>query len=346
MSKIFFSTLILGFLIISEIKVQAQDEQVSIQRLLYFYHLKSQLADKSWPGFGLPQFDVDLAYFTHSNTYIITPSGLIGTKKSLIPIYKNAKFTIAKTDRLDTIPFHMATAYDGHDTSSLWYHNPVLLCSDYETTRKYVEDVPNLQTWATMVLHEYFHGFQFRHQAFIQFANDSITLSISKLQSYYDKYSWFKESIDKENQLLLDCLSSKDLNTIKQFFIQYKAQRLWRLKYFYELEGFDLSAQEEFLEKMEGSARYMEYKLYLTLRNLPPDKQLMHVDTTYKPLAFKTFSLKDKSWMYASNSVRYFYSTGFNILRLLDKMHVYYKGDFFDDNNLTPYKLLNKDLDN
>src|SRR5258707_1102575 len=129
MSKIFFSTLVLGFLIISEIKVQAQDEQVSIQRLLYFYHLKSQLADKSWPGFVLPQFDVDLAYFTRSNTYIITPSGLIGTKKSLIPIYKNAKFTIAKTDRPDTIPFHMATAYDGQDTSSLWYYNPVMLCS-------------------------------------------------------------------------------------------------------------------------------------------------------------------------------------------------------------------------
>ncbi|WP_183568692.1 hypothetical protein [Mucilaginibacter sp. SP1R1] len=346
MNKALFGILILGCFFGQTINAQTQNEPLAIQRILYFYRLKGQLADKVWPGFGLPQYDVTLAYFTHNNTYIIDPSGLVGNKKTIISTYRKGKITIEKTERLDTISFHMATAYEEQDSSSLWYHNPVMLCSDYETTRKYVQDVPNLQTWTTMVMHEYFHGFQFRHRAFISFANDSVTISITKLQSYYDRYSWFKESVDKENQLLLDCLNSSDLIKIKQLFNQYNTQRNWRLKHFYELQKFDLSTQEEFLEKMEGSARYMEYQLYLTFKNLATDKQLSHIDTAYKPLALKTFALKDKPWMYESNSIRYFYSTGFNMLRLLDNLHVIYKKHFFDDNDLTPYKLLNQKIGN
>jgi hypothetical protein len=344
--KTLFSILVLGCLFVCTTNVQAQNEQLTVQRIRYFYRLKSRLADKVWPGFGSPRYDVDLAYFTNNNTYLIAPSGLAGNKKAEINIYRKGKLSIGKTERLDTISFHMATAYEDQDSGSLWYHNPLMLCSDYETTHKYVRDVADLQTWSTMVMHEYFHGFQFRHPSFIRFANDTITVSITKLQSYYDSYPWFKESVDKENQLLLDCLNSSDLSIIKSLFSQYQALRNWRMKHFHELQKFDLSTQEEFLEKMEGSARYMEYQLYLTFKKVPVDKQLSHIDTAYKPLALQTFALKDKPWMYESNSVRYFYSTGFNMLRLLDKLYVSYKKHFFDNNNLTPYKLLSQRLSN
>jgi hypothetical protein len=337
--------LVLGCLIGFTVHAQAPDEQIVIQRIIYFYQLKSQLANKSWPGFGLPRYDVDLAYFTANNSYVMDPSGTIGHEKSLIRKYNKGKLTIEKTARLDTITFHMATAYEDLDSGSLWYHNPVMLCSDYETTQKYVSNVFDLQTWATMVMHEYFHGFQFRHPAFIRFANDSITISNTTLQSYYDDYPWFKASVDKENQLLLDCLNSNNLMAMKQLFQQYKALRSSRLKRFYELQKFDLSIQEEFLEKMEGSARYMEYQLYLAFKDLPANKQLTRIDTAYKASALKDFVLKDKPWMYESNSIRYFYSTGFNMLRLLDHLQIDYKTDFFDNNELTAYRLLNQRLD-
>ena len=326
------------------VNLKAQEDKTAIQRLLYFYQLKDLLSDKVWPSFGSPKYDVDLAYYTSNNTYLIDHSGIITQKKSSVDIYKKGGLKIKKVARLDTIGFHMSTAYESQDSHSLWYHNPVMLCSDYENTQKYVKDVGNLQTWATMVMHEYFHGFQFLHPAFIRFANDSIVISNTKLQSYYDRYPWYRESIDKENQLLLDCLQTDDLITIKILFKKYTTQRDGRVKRFSEIEKFDLSVQEEFLEKMEGSARYMEYQLYLLFKDLPLDKPLSLNDKAYEPGAFKAFTIKDKPWLYESSSIRYFYSTGFNLLRLLDHLHVDYKKNLFDT-SITPYRLLTKYLD-
>ncbi|RYE13770.1 MAG: hypothetical protein EOP45_20690 [Sphingobacteriaceae bacterium] len=288
----------------------------------------------------MPRYDVDLAYFTDHYTYIIDPSGLIAKKKSLTTIYNQGKYKIERTARLDTTRFHMATAYETQDSSVIWYKNPVMLCSDYEVTHTTVNDVPNIQTWATMVMHEYFHGFQFRHRAFIRYANDSVTISNRKLQAYYDNYPWFRGSVNQENQLLLRCLTENDKLKIKQLFNGVITLRNQRLKRVFEQQKILLGPQEEFLEKMEGSARYVEYQLYISFKNIPADEQLSRLDTAYKFSALKNFTLKSKPWMYESSSVYYFYSTGFNMLRLLDKLHVSYKQSFFDNNNLTPYHLL------
>lgn len=323
--------------------LQAQDNTIDIQRIQYLYNLKKEL-NKVWPEFNSPQYAADIAYFTPTNTYIIGRPISRTLKKQPLQTYKKGNIAIEKTERLDTLAFHMFTAYENQDLSKLWYKYPVVLCSDYDTTGKYIEDLPNTQSWATVILHEYFHGFQFRHPEFIRYANDSITVSITKLQSYYDTYPWFKGSIDEENQLLLDCLNSENLSQVKILFKEYKTKRNRRLLTFYQNEKFELSHQEEFLEKMEGSARYIEYQLYLSFKDIPTDKELSKNDKHYDVSAFKTFSLEDKPWMYQSNSIRYFYSTGFNMLRLLDKLKINYKKIFFDDNKVTPYSLLNQKL--
>nr|WP_315027455.1 hypothetical protein [uncultured Chryseobacterium sp.] len=343
MKRTVLGILIFCCLLIPSLKIQAQNNNLDIQRLQYLFTLKNHL-DKAWPTFGSSEYTADIAYFTPTNTYIIGRPISETLKKKPVKTYKRENISIEETQRLDTIAFHMLTAYESVDSSKLWYRYPVILCSDYDTTSRYIEDIPNTQTWATIILHEYFHGFQFRHQEFIRFANDSVTVSITKLQSYYDHYSWFKESIDKENQLLLKCLASKSSSEIKTLFREYKILRGQRLLKFHQAEKFDLAPQEEFLEKMEGSARYMEYQLYLSFKNIPINKELLAVDKYYDPLALKTFTLEDKPWMYKSNSIRYFYSTGFNMLRLLDRLNIKYKEKFFDDNTITPYRLLDQKL--
>lgn len=343
MKRILSGKLIFCCLFILALHLQAQNNNPDLQRIQYLHSLKKHL-NKVWPTFDNPEYNADIAYFTASKTFITGRPVSESLKIQPLKTYKTKDLLIEETERLDTTAFHMFTAYENEDRTKLWYRYPVVLCSDYETTVKHIDDIPNTQTWATIILHEYFHGFQFLHPEFIRFANDSITISITKLQSYYDQYSWYKESIDQENQLLLDCLASKDLVKTKALFKKYKAKRTQRLLKFNQTEKFDLTRQEEFLEKMEGSARYMEYHLYLLFKKIPVDKELAKADQHYQPSALQTFKPEDKPWMYESNSVRYFYSTGFNMLRLLDQLKINYKEHFFDDNTMTPFRLLDQKL--
>lgn len=324
---------------------KAQDRIGVIREIEYFDKVKKYaIKNKIWPELGSPKYEADLVFFTADKSYVIGRPILKTLKKDALKTYRTQQIVVEETERLDTLAFHMETAYESHNQTQLWYHYPAILCSDYDTTRQYVEDVSTPQIWAAMVLHEYFHGFQFRHPEFIRFANDSITVSTRKLQSYYDKYPWFKKSVDEENQLLLECLNSNDVSQIKKLFKNYKAKRIERLSAFKEVEKFDLTIQEEFLEKMEGSARYMEYQLYQMFKDIPIDKKLAEIDHKYDFSAVKKFRLEDKPWMYQSTSIRYYYSTGFNMLRLLDQLKVSYKANFFDDNRSTPYQLLNQKL--
>lgn len=324
---------------------KAQNRNEVIRQIEYFDKVKKYATkSKIWPEFGSPKYEADLVFFTADKSYVIGRPILKTLKKKPLKTYRMQQIVVEETERLDTLAFHMETAYESQNQTQLWYHYPAILCSDYDTTRQYVEDVSTPQIWAAMVLHEYFHGFQFRHPEFIRFANDSITVSTRKLQSYYDKYPWFKKSVDEENQLLLECLNSNDVSQIKKLFKNYKAKRIERLSAFKEAEKFDLTIQEEFLEKMEGSARYMEYQLYQIFKDIPIDKKLAEMDNKYDFSGVKKFTLEDKSWMYQSTSIRYYYSTGFNMLRLLDQLKVSYKANFFDDNRSTPYQLLNQKL--
>ncbi|WP_223601300.1 hypothetical protein [Chryseobacterium sp. GVT01B] len=335
--------LIFCCLFIFPLNLHAQNHKLDIKRIQYLHTLKQHL-NTSWPTFGSSKYTADIAYFTPTETFITGRPISKTLKRQPLATYKKGNLSIEKTERLDTTSFHMLTAYENDDRSKLWYRYPVILCSDYDTTSKYIDDIPDTQTWATTILHEYFHGFQFRHPEFIRFANDSITVSITKLQSYYDHYSWFSDSIERENEILLACIDSRSIKKTKALFKEYKAKRSQRLLKFYQTEKFDLASQEEFMEKMEGSARYIEYQLYLAFKNIPINKELMKIDKYYNPSALKSFKLEDKPWMYKSNSIRYFYSTGFNMLRLLDKLEIDYKEHFFDDNNMTPYQLLNQKL--
>jgi hypothetical protein len=50
-----------------------------------------------------------------------------------------------------------------------------------------------------MVLHEYFHGFQFKHPTDLDYFEKNIAMSDDTLRNIYKSKEWFKESVDKEN---------------------------------------------------------------------------------------------------------------------------------------------------
>lgn len=317
-------------------------QQQLIERIKWFYTLKKHLAPQ-WPGFTDAAYDVPLAYFTDSFTYIVDKDGVIPARAPSTVFFKDGDITIYQSQRTDNKPFHMETSYDHLDSSALYFQYPVMMCSDFETTRQTIEEVTTLQQWGTMILHEYFHGFQFRHSAMIRYGNDSVQVRNSELQSWYDQYPWYRNSVEQENRLLLNCLAVNDQAAIRKTLRQFMEQRQKRWKQLKDTLKVTLHGQEDFLEKMEGSARYMEWNLYEGFKNIPANIALQSLDTAYQAAPFQNFHITQEKWLYeTARSSYYFYATGFNMLRLLDKLKVPYKAHFFDQTSNTPYNLLVK----
>jgi len=80
-------------------------------------------------------------------------------------------------------------------------------CSSPELTDKFIPDVHSTEMWSTMVMHEYFHGYQFKHPKFLEFYEKNVNVSADTLKELYKNNVWFKASIDKENESLLSGLT-------------------------------------------------------------------------------------------------------------------------------------------
>jgi hypothetical protein len=86
-----------------------------------------------------------------------------------------------------------------------------MMCSSFEETVKTIPDVGSTDEWTTMIIHEYFHGFQYKHKPYMDYyENEIVQIQPDSLTTFYKKLPWFKQSIDAENQLLLDAIAEKD----------------------------------------------------------------------------------------------------------------------------------------
>ena len=122
-------------------------------------------------------------------------------------------------------------------------------------------------------------------------------------------HDWCRESITQENDLLLKAIDANDIEVSRayiQSFFELRNERRERVKK--EL-CIDIVALEQLYETMEGSARYIEYCLYRHFGN---------------------FNLSDAKWLYTVGR-KYYYATGFNLLRLSDKLEIDYKYAIFKD---------------
>jgi hypothetical protein len=310
-----------------------KSDKIILDRIEYIYNLKSLLDKNTWPEFSDPVYDVPLIYYTDSSCYVTNPGEKFIHLFNSELVYKNKTLSIFKTNLLDSIPFHMATNISlGDSTPDYNYKAPFMNCSSPELTDRFVPDVHSTEMWATMVMHEYFHGFQFKHAQFLDFYEKQVNVSADTLKTLYKNNEWFKESVDRENRLLLEALNSENLAEIQQVIIQFFKLRDQRLKQTKESLNSDIETVEKNYETMEGTARYIEYNLYRKFATMQPDLNLEKSDSLFHSYEyFKNYTITKDKWLYMTGTT-YYYVTGFNIARLLDKLKVDYKSRLFKDN--------------
>ena len=320
------------------------NEQVIFERIEYIFNLKTKIGNQIWKNFDTKKFDVPLIYYTDSSSYVANPPKKFIQKFQPFFVYGTKNVKIYKTkNRIDNIPFHMETSMSSGDgaENDYNYNSPFMNCSSFEVTSKIVTDTHSTEYWTTMIMHEYFHGFQFKHKAFADNLTANIaTVSEDSLKNIYKNENWFSQKVNYENKFLLKAMQATTTieinNNIDSFFVARKDRRAvtkQKLK-------FDIDAYEKTYETMEGTARYVEYKLQVLFATLQPDKKLAASDSSFHDYEeFKNYKIENDPWLYTTGK-SYFYATGFNIVRLLDKLGIEYKTRLFKDGQLSLEQLL------
>ena len=271
--------------------VEAQNsEQLIFDRIEYIFNLKPTIAKKYWKGFDKKKYDVPLIYFTETESYIANPKkDFINYYKPTL-VFKNNNIKIYKTvKRFDDIPFHMATSFGiDESTDKIIRPTPIMYCSSFEVTSKKIPESTSTEYWVTMIIHEYFHGFQFKHKPYINTVlSKTGSVSEDSLSNIFKNNIWFEEKIKKENGFLLKAIQSKNQseteNYVDSFFISRKERRLETKSKL----NFEIDDIEKIYETMEGTARYIEYNLQVEYATRKPDKKLVSVDSAY--YSYKVF---------------------------------------------------------
>jgi hypothetical protein len=320
-----------------------QQEQLTYERIEYICFLKDIVNEKIWGSVTDKKYDLPLLYYTDTSSFVVNPTDkFLATFKPNL-VYQSRNVKIYKTlQRMDSIPFHMATGIEVDDTASYMYQSPFMKCSSLALTRQYIPDVLSTEQWATMILHEYFHGFQFKHEAFLNQTNQ-VNISGDSLQRIYLHNLWYNDKIETENGLLLKALASKnDAETIAFVDTFFKIRNERRVAARASLK-IDVKPYELVYEEMEGTARYIEYGLYHYFTMARPYYPLSKTDTAYHSYNYykDNYSLETKdAWMYQSNQTSYFYATGFNMARLLDKLKIPFKSRLFRETNISLESIL------
>ena len=300
-------TFITALLALVAMSAGAQGLSKDVERLQYVYALKAVINDSVWGGFADKQYDVPLLYYGDTCCYVVNPTEKFLAKYPSVLIHSDNNIQIYQTEKVDDKPFHMHVTFTDEE-SNIDYRTPFMRCSSLEQTSKTIPDVTSVNEWATMVMHEYFHGFQFKNDGFLDIY-EAITDAVlpDTLPVLAACHDWYGESIARENDLLLTAIDASDNEALRgyvQSFFKLRDERRERVKK--EL-GIDIAALEQLYETMEGSARYIEYCLYRHFGN---------------------FNLSDAKWLYTVGR-KYYYATGFNLLRISDKLEIDYKHGIF-----------------
>ncbi|MDR2911753.1 MAG: hypothetical protein LBV38_00410 [Alistipes sp.] len=312
--------------------VQQHPEQEIFDRIGYVYDLKLVI-ERDWPGFSSEKFDVPLVYYTDSVCYVANPTEALLAIRRATPVHRSGDVTIYKTALLDNVPFHMSVSITTGDPDStesdFTYRSPYMLCSSFEITRATIPGVESIEDWATMVMHEYFHGFQLRHPQFLERYENAI-LGLppqDTLKRLYANDELFRRSVDDENEALLAALGSTDRGEIAaqiETFFELRKVRRERIK---SLSGFDPTELEQLYEMMEGTARYAEHALSGELELIDPAAPM-------------------PEWLWRTDRSTWFYASGFNMARLLDELDIEWRRRIFSEKELSLERILETQYEN
>lgn len=325
------------------VQAQVNNEQIILNRIEYIYSLKSLIDKNIWNEFSDKNYDVPLVYYTDSNCYIANPTdNFIDSYKPNL-LFKSKGLRIFKTILLDSIPFHMsASVIFGDTTLDYNYKSPYLKCSSFEITKNIIPDVNSTEEWVTMIIHEYFHGFQYKHKAYLDFFEQKVAnIPADSLKKIYLNNPWFKDYVDKENEFLLSAIASNDRKEAFAYIDSFLQLREKRRLLTLDSLNFDINNIEQAYETMEGTARYVEYKLYSQLALFNTNDKLLMSDSSFHSYEkFRNYDFENDQWLFQTRKTTYFYATGFNIARLLDKLGIEYKAKLFEESGLSLEQIL------
>lgn len=273
-------------------------EQPIVDRIRTIRELRTQIAADCWPDFDAPKFDVPLLYYTDSVCYAVDPLPEYRDTFAARLIYHRGGIDIYKTALPDTLPFHMETHLNFDDPTVCDGSMPTIACSSPEITQRTVPDVVSDSLWLPMVLHEYAHGFQYRQPGFAQaFAREMTVFDESELSRLHKRVAWFDRAVKAENTTLLAALETTDRTARDSCIRLFRTLRRDRKQRMAAEMGDSTVRAEEIYESMEGMARYVE---------------------AHAGMLLGTYS-GDEAWMCNTDSSGYFFATGYNLIRLIDR---------------------------
>lgn len=272
-------------------------EQPILDRILQVRELRVAAAEQ-WPGFDDPQYDTPLLYLTDSVCYAVNPEEPFRAQHDARLVCRTAECAIYKTTLPDSQPFHMETQYDFGDTMAYNHRIPYLFCSSPEITRSVETSVTDDTYWLPMVLHEYAHGFQLQQPGYLEAFREAIVdVPEMEMAALHKQYDWLDKAVRAENRALLEALDADGGAERDACVARFRGLREARKQRMAAELGDSVVRTEAVYEAMEGMARFVEAQA---------------------GIALGSYSEAD-AWLFDTDSAGYFFATGYNLIRLLDR---------------------------
>ncbi|WP_299060506.1 hypothetical protein [uncultured Polaribacter sp.] len=306
---------------------------LTCERIDYLIDVKTDVAKNYWTDFNRKTLFSPMLYYTKFRLYTINANEKLKNKIKIEPYNCcNSKVTIGFSKFIDTTNFYMNVSYEGVDSTALEYKNTLGMFSDVNLTEKFIPDVKDTEEWMSMVIHEMFHQYQRSFKKFRKEQQSSHrNFDRDTLNYFFKSKGWFNKSIKKENEILLEILEIRNSDSIKKYLKDYLATKEKRISKVKNEEGLEILDLENSLSKSEGTARYIEYCVKLTLKEKSNNNTLSEVDSKYQSNRFENYKLEQDKWMYNLGG-GYYYSIGFNLTRVLEKLKIDYQKDIFSEN--------------
>jgi hypothetical protein len=317
------------------------------ERITLFLKSKELISKSVWKGLDAEAHVRPLLYFTDSNTYVAFTNNVVFKKYDHELLGCGTGLSLLKLPRLDTKPFHMENNMNFKDTASLYYNQPMMLCSDVETLIRIVPDFDKTEDWLQLVMHEYFHSFQFSHKPTINHLSETIRMSSDTLNKIYLENAWFQQLLEKENMALLNAIRTNAGDSTNLYIDEFFRTRQQRRMKYKTLHKLNLSELETFWETIEGTARYAEYYMAGNFHQMTTEtsNQCDSLFRNFKDYASQSNFENEPAFIQRTKMMQaYYYVTGFNLCRLMDKIGIDYKLDLFDHPTEGLYEILTKNI--
>ena len=240
--------------------------------------LKKLINDKIWPAYNDPAYSMEMNYYEDG-------------------------------------PFRMHLDQAEDDTLAR------MECSSPEITIQAVPSVKTYEEWYAMLMHECFHGFQYKHTVFwnkMLASTPENFITSDSLKALRRNYEWYRDMLSKENALLKKAYEASDIHEACHILSGFYSIRDKRLKTVKDRLGLDIIEFYPIIETVEGSARYIEYRLA------------------------REQGITDTDWMTNLDSNSCYYASGLYLMLIMDKFGIPYKEELFLKYNTLTELILNR----